>query len=192
MKKAYNNIDYSSSLKQKYFKLFAIVSLLFASITLLYAQTNEYLLKAGFLSKFADYIEWPDNINNKPLNQPFVITVLGSNSFEGALEILYENKRIKKRKVKIEYIDELTKLKDCHVLFISKSKKEKISEIINFTKNKPILTVAETKGAAKKGVHINFYITERETINFEINRNALIKSGLEVDVLLLEVAKIVN
>jgi hypothetical protein len=49
---------------------------------IIHAQTDEYLLKAGFLERFTRFIEWPGETNIADNTKPFVISVIGENPFD--------------------------------------------------------------------------------------------------------------
>ena len=157
---------------------------------IIHAQTDEYLMKAGFLERFTRFIEWPVETNIADNTKPFVISVIGENPFDKKLDQFFETTKIKNRKVEIRYISELEEIKDTHVLFITKSKQKQLSEILSLTQDKPVLTVSDTDGFGKKGVRINFYI-EQNKIRFEINKEAIQKSGLQISYMLLNIAKII-
>lgn len=152
-----------------------------------FSQTTEYMLKAGFLEKFARFTEWP-NINKTE----FKICVLGKNPFKKDLDKMYAKVKIKNLAVKLEYIENINELKNPDILFISSSERSNLSEILNQIKEKPILTVSDTRGFAQKGVIINFYETAQGTIHFEINKSTLSDSGLQMDLMLLQLAKIIE
>ncbi len=46
-----------------------------------YAQLSEYDVKAVFLSRIAEYIEWPEQADAEEDSEPFVIAVIGENPF---------------------------------------------------------------------------------------------------------------
>lgn len=157
---------------------------------IIHAQTDEYLMKAGFLERFTRFIEWPVETNIADSSKPFVISVIGRNPFDEKLDQFFETTKIKNRKVEIRYISELEEIQDSHILFITKSKEKQLSGILSLTQGKPILTVSDTNGFGKKGVRINFFV-EQNKIRFEINKDAIQKSGLQISYLLLNVAKII-
>lgn len=161
--------------------------ILFSICFKLNGQTNEYLIKAGFIEKFANFTEWPNNSQNI-----FEIVVLGKSPFSSELETLYEGRKIKNKPVHIRYINSLSQIKFCDVLFICDSESSQITNILNYTANKPILTIGETNGFAKKGVHINFYKTSQGTIHFQINPRKVKNAGLNIDAMLLDYAIIIN
>lgn len=170
--------------KLKYICIILIACLAFATK----AQTNEYLIKAGFIEKFANFTEWPNISKNKEIE----IAILGKSPFANELEELYSTRTIKNLPVKIRYIKSLGEIKNSNILFICDSEGSQLTNILNYTQNKPILTISESKGFAKRGVHINFYQTNQGTIHFEINAQRVKKSGLSIDVILLDYAHIVN
>lgn len=166
-----------------------LVVLLAICLSKLYGQHSEYIMKAVFFEKFSRFIEWPNELSNP--NDPFIITILGDNPFNNILEDIYATQKIKNRKVIINYANRLSNVKTTHILFISGSEKSHLSEILNYTKDKPILTISDTDGFAKQGVLINYYIEENK-IRFEINETAVKRSGLYISFRLMQTAKVIN
>jgi len=155
------------------------------------AQLSEYTIKAAFLERFTRFIEWPEESAIVDTSKPFILGVIGENPFGAILEEIYSTQKIRNKKVEIRYISDTNEIPECHLLFISKSEEKALSKILSFAKEKPILTISDTKGFAEKGVLINFSFSENK-IRFEINESAVRDSGLSISYLLLRVAKIVN
>jgi hypothetical protein len=107
------------------------------------------------------------------------------------LEEVYAKQKIKNKDVVIKQLSSINDVKDVHILFIGVSSEDELKEIINVTKNKPVLTISEKKGYAHKGVLINFYL-EGNKVRFEINEKAVKESGLIMGFQLLSYAKIIN
>ena len=168
--------------------IYLLICLLWNGI--IHAQTDEYIMKAGFLERFTRFIEWPGETNIADSTKPFVISVIGENPFDKKLDQFFKTTKIKNRRVEIRYISELEEIQNSHILFIAKSKQKQLSGILTLTQDKPILTVSDTDGFGKKGVLINFFM-EQNKIRFEINKDAIQKSGLQISYLLLNVAKII-
>jgi len=181
------------------FILFIITSLLGAAFP--ESTFDEYAVKAAFLELVSNYIEWPPGQDMKDKSRPFVITVIGENPFVITRKVknttgdwlttLYESQKIKDRKVEIRYISKIEDIPGCHILFISRSMKKNLPEIVEAAQQKPILTVADTEGFAKKGIHINLYIENNKT-RYEINQTGLKSSPLIVSYKLFEWGKPVN
>jgi len=155
------------------------------------AQQSEYTIKAVFLEHFTRFIEWPESSNIADTSSPFFIAIIGENPFGSILDQIYTEQKIRNKKVEILYITTPDEITDCHILFISSSNKEILTEILSRTRNKPILTVSDTNGFAENGVLINFFLTG-DKIKFEINEKAAHESGLVMSYKLLNLARIVN
>ncbi len=155
-------------------------------------QSTEYILKAGFLEKFARFTDWPDSVLEEDSHAPFVISVIGNSPFGGALEKVYKKTTIKNRPVKIQHIDSVSQIPGSHILFVCKSETKRLGWILETARNYPILIISDTRGFAQKGTHINLYITSKGTLHFEINPKAAKRSGLTIQIILLEIAKIVG
>lgn len=171
-------------LKKKVNRIIFIISLL--SIILwsseLYGQINEYEIKASFLFKFGKYTEWP-----KYDDDFFIITVIGRNPFADSLKKVAATKTIKEKKIKIRFINSINEIGNSNILFIPKTEKKNIENIIKATQNKPILLISESCDAAVQGTHINFYLNNENKIRFEISKKNLKKSNLKVSSLLLDI-----
>ena len=154
------------------------------------AQPVEYLLKAGFIEKFARFIDWPGESGFQDAESPFVISVIGESPFRGSLEKIYGQGRIKGKQVSINYIQTVDEIAGSHVLFICASERKNLPRILETAGRHPVLVVSDTRGFVREGTHINLYITEKGTLHFEINVKAVKQSGLSVQLALLEVAKI--
>ncbi len=155
---------------------------------------DEFLLKANWLEKFTRYIDWKSESDVNNVQKPFVIGIIGTNPFGTILDRYYvtQNRKIKNKRVEIKYFNNVKEVINCNMLFVAESAKSDIAEIVNLTKNKSILTVSDTEGFSKKGIHINFVLNE-PSLFFEINERAVIQSGFTMDYELRQVAiKIIN
>lgn len=159
---------------------------------------DEYAVKAAFLELVSKYIEWPPDQDINAKSKPFIITVIGENPFvktrkgknttDDWLTSLYETQKIKDKRVEIHYISEVEEIADCHILFVSRSMRKRLPEIVEAVRGKPILTIADTEGFAKKGIYINLYIENNRT-RYEINPISLKSATLNVNYQLIEWGK---
>ena len=176
-----------------YFLMFHLV--VFSSVSAAAEkETKEFLIKSVFLSKFAKFTEWPEKSGMENKQIPFVIGILGHNIFESTIKKVYSNYRINGKKVKIIDISslKLKQIPDIHLLLLTKKENKRINSIVSKLKNKPVLTVSDTENAARHGVHISFFKTTDENIRFMINESEVKKSGLKMNLLLLEIATLVQ
>lgn len=144
------------------------------------AQTQEYVLKAVFIERFARFIEWPPNSNVNNADKPFVIGIVGENPFGTELEKLYKNQTIKQKPVIIVYISEYKQIERCDMIFISKSEQSRIPLILEFCKPKPIVVISDIEKLQSIGVHITMGMQQNKVV-FAINDKAFENSQCKVD-----------
>lgn len=164
--------------------------LIFSFLSGFYSKTaeKEALIKAAYLEKFARFTEWPDDYVGKR----FDIGVIGKSPFNGALEMLAKNFQIKGKPVSIHYITNIDEAVNYEMLFICNSEKSQLRKILDKIEHLPILSVGDTDGFTKLGVHFNFYLTEEGTIHFEVNPEKISQSGLKADMYLISIGKVVD
>jgi len=194
---------------KKYYILFVLVLTLSGTIVPLQvradtAPSQEYKIKAAFLFNFIKFVDWPKDKTADP-NQPITIGIVGKDPFGKAFDPV-KNKKVKGKRVVVKRFKSITELKKlgekgkdeldrqtdalkkCHLLFVCSSEKEVLKEIINALKNRPVLTVADTKEFLKAAGIINF-VMEKQKVRFEINAAAAKRSKLQVRSQLLRLAK---
>lgn len=138
---------------------------------------NEFQVKAAYLEKIIHFIDWPESSNIDNTSRPFVIGVFGKTPFKEQLEIIFTERRVKNKTVDIRTVSNIEEISGCHVLFISRAAKPRLFKIINYVREKAILTVGDTRGFCKWDVHITLFF-QRENIVFNINESAIQASGL--------------
>ncbi|MCP4689027.1 MAG: YfiR family protein [Desulfobacterales bacterium] len=173
-------------------KILIIIAIIAAYPFAAMAGDDEYRVKGVLIEKIAYFITWPDEGDTE---DPFVLAVLGGDPFKGNLDRQYKNRgrRIKNRSVHVVYIDDPGDVPEtCHILFITYNISNLIGRIVERLDRRPVLMIGEYEGSARKGVHVNFYYTRKNTLHFEINVDALLKSGLKINPKLIEVAKVIR
>ncbi|HEX4499515.1 MAG TPA: YfiR family protein [Thermoanaerobaculia bacterium] len=150
------------------------------------AQTApEYDVKAAFLYNFTKFVDWPAAAF--PDATSLKVCLLGEDPFGRSLQAV-AGEPVENRKLVIVRADAPPKPGGCQVLFISRSEREKLPQILAALKDSPVLTVGDTKGFVDQGVIINF-ILEGSKVRFEINTDAADKAGLKVSSKLLQLAR---
>jgi hypothetical protein len=150
------------------------------------AQTAaEYDIKAAFLYNFTKFVDWPATAF--PDAGSLRICVLGDDPFGRSLQSV-NGEQVGTRKLKVIRTDSLAKPGGCQVLFISRSERERVPQIVAAVKDSPVLTVGDIPGLVDQGVSINFTL-EGSKVRFEINTDAADKAGLKISSKLLQLAK---
>jgi len=151
---------------------------------------KEYQIKAAFLFNFAQFVEWPP-ASFADANAPICIGVLGDDPFGPVLEQTVQGETINHRKLIIQRSQRVEDLKGCHLVFISKSEKSRLTDIFDGLGSASILTVSETENFARRGGIINFYL-EGNKVRFEINSDAAQRKGIKISSQLLKLGKLVG
>lgn len=172
--------------------IFVIVFLANNSIALAESQdTREYALKAGYIYNLTTFIHWPKEVNRQINDSGLTFCVAGENPFGTILGLLKEKLQAKGKKILIKYRVSSKEMPECHVLFINRSENKYLEQILTQVEGYPVLVVSDTPRFAERGVGINLYI-QGNRVRFEINVEAIDRSGLRVSSGLLNLAKIVS
>lgn len=151
---------------------------------------REHELKAVFLYRFTQFVDWPATAFPGPEN-PFIIGILGRNPFGGSLQTVVRDERVHGRRLVIQPYQRSQDARNCQLLFISTSEETRLEEVFAALKGRSILTVGESKDFALRGGMIQF-ITEQNHIRFRVNLRAARAAHLQISSKLLELAEVVN
>jgi len=154
------------------------------------SSSKEYQVKAACLLNFVQFIEWPAAAFPES-STPITIGVLGEDSFGEILERTFQDESIQGRALVVKRSRQIDDLKRCHLLFISKSEKQRVGEILANLRATSVVTVGEMDEFAQRGGIINFYI-DSSKIRFEVNPDAAQPSGIKIGAQLLKRARIVG
>ena len=150
---------------------------------------SEYTVKAVFLYSFGRYTKWPEN-TFRSASDPFVIGIVGQDSFGGALDDVASKKTIRERQIVVRRFASPDEYKQpCHILFVSRSlPQEQQTALIRNTQAAAVLVVGETPGFAENGGGANFF-NDGDRVRFEINLDTARRSRLRMDAQLLNLGK---
>src|SRR5713226_5324723 len=149
---------------------------------------TEYEVKAAFIYNFARYIQWP---KESPTNTPFVIGVIGKDPFGVALDDAILGQKIQGRPVVIKRFTNIDNVANCDILFVCASESGRLQQIFGALHQAPVLTIGDVDQFAERGGMINL-TTEDKRIRFEMNVQAIGRSGLKAGSQLLRLARIVT
>jgi hypothetical protein len=146
---------------------------------------DEYQVKAAFLNKLPVFVKWPEPLQE---SDRIVIGVLGTTSFKAYTRDI-EGQSVRGKRVVVKQIMTAREAKQCHLVFIGPSEKDRLSYILSVLSSSPVLTVSDSDGWSKQGVMVNFYV-EHGSIRFEVNVDAVKLAGLAVSSQFLKLARI--
>jgi len=165
-------------------------------------QASEQTIKAAFLFKFAEYVDWPaapvQPIDSPfgaapvdPADSPFVFGVLGSGALADELLRMTADRTMDERPIRVRRLAARDVIDDLQVLFIAADQEDKVGELLSSARGRPILTVTETEGALANGSVINFTVNG-ERVRFEVSLGAAQVNSLRLNSRLLAVAERVH
>jgi hypothetical protein len=149
---------------------------------------SEYEVKAAFLYNFTKFVEWPPSAFADG-NAPLRICVLGEDPFGRSLNAVAAEGEVEGHRLMVVSQETLARAAGCQVLFVSRSERERLPQILAPLKSSPVLTVGDTKGFLDQGGIVNF-ILEGSRVHFEINPVAAEQAGLKISSKLLRLARI--
>ncbi len=151
-------------------------------------EYSEYEVKAGFLYNIAKFVEWPEG--SGPAQGPITLCILGADPFGRILDGI-EGKTVRGKPLEIRRCSSVRELKECRIVFISASEKERVSKVVDALRESSVLTVGDTDGYIREGVIMNFYM-EGKRVRFEIDPERARRAKLGISSQLLKLARIAS
>jgi len=158
-------------------------------------KTKALKVEAAYLYNFARFIQWPKRVVEGE-DTSFVIGVLGDDPFGRILDDTVRSKTLAGHGVTVRRLwwqqqKDRVALKDCQILYISRSEQHRLDEIIRALEHVPVLIVSAIDDFARKGGMIGF-VLDQGRIVFEINRSAMQNARLKASSKLLRLARLVD
>ena len=142
------------------------------------AAVSEYDMKAVQLFNFVQNTEWPATAFVSS-NAPIRIGIIGNDDFAATVGKAVANESVHGRKIVVETAKRIEELKDCSVVFVSKTERQRAAQILTACGTEPVLTVGEFDGFGTRGGVFNFFIKDG-TVKLEINLGAARLHNLKV------------
>lgn len=139
-------------------------------------------MKLAYIYNIMKFVYWDDE------NIKFCIS--GFNPFGNKLKSI-TNKKIQNREISLSNSFNIEDLKECSVIFISKSEKYSFEAILESIEKKEILTISDIEKFAKSGGMVELQ-TVNEKISILVNLKKVNESNIKISAKLLEVATILR
>jgi len=147
----------------------------------------ESRVKAAFLYKFANYVEWPDGLFPQP-SSPITIGVSGADSLKDELAGMVVGRLVNDRPIIVKNVRTGDSLSGINILFIARDESSLLPQLVQSAQSRSILTVTESERALAQGSVINFVMSDGH-VHFEISLQSADKSKLKLSSRLLAVAQ---
>jgi YfiR/HmsC-like len=147
------------------------------------AQFTVEAVKAAYLFRFAQYVEWPSLAADSPL----VIAVSGAEDVAVHLDRLLPGMSVNGHRVVVRRVTTPQELDGVQILYIGVNAFARTRALRAQAVERPILVVTDHKLGLDGGGVINFIEVDRN-LRFEISLIAADRSGLKINTQLLSVA----
>jgi hypothetical protein len=148
---------------------------------------DEYRVKAAFLYKFGSYIEWPDRSFARA-DSPIAIGVMGADMLADELAQIVAGRNVNGRPVLVRRLRPGNSIAGLHVLFIGRTDRGRLAEILAAARGQALLTVTESDEALELGSMINLVVVE-DKVRFDVALSPSESSNLKISARLLGVAR---
>lgn len=157
----------------------------FASSSLRGAPSySEDSVKAAYLYRFTQYIEWPDAA---PPNLSFTIAVLDAPDVAAELRRMLPGHRIKNSVASVREIARIQDLGPSQMLYIGSAQIDRVRNAVAALTARPVLVVTDAERGLAAGSVLNFVLLEHR-VRFEVSLAAADRFGLRISAELLGVA----
>ena len=171
--------------------ILALAAVLLLAPTARSQEASEYLVEAAFVYNFAKFTTWPAQSFADPA-APVTLCVIGKNEFGEAFDTV-AGKSVGGRTVNVTHMASLKPQDHCHVVFVARSERTRLSKIVKVNQKVQALTISDMDGFVEEGGMIRLVREPDDRISFEINSKTAAAAGLKLSSKLLNLAKrIVN
>lgn len=141
-------------------------------------------VKAAFLARFAEYVEWPPDA---PAAARFTIAVLGAEEIALDLQRLLPGYAIKNLPAQVRKIHSVQELGDSRILFVGADQGDALRTVAAKIAGRPVLLVTDQPSGIDAGGMVNFVLIDNH-VRFEVSLPAAERSRLRISSELLAVA----
>jgi hypothetical protein len=150
------------------------------------ASEPEDELKAAIVMSFLRYAEWPQPL---AAGVPIVVGVAGRSEFAEVLRRTLEGKSANDHAIKVIELKTAADAQGCHVIYFATLRGSEVKQTLEGSRPARVLTLGEAKEFLNWGGDINLLIVDGH-MSFEVNRDALERSGVKISSKLLRFGQI--
>lgn len=151
------------------------------------SELAEYQIKAAFLCKFGNYVEWPPEARASPAT--FVIVVMATPAVSDELVLAARGQTVNGRPILVRRAERVTDVgEDGAIVYIARSHAGRVAEVLAALKDRPVLTVTEL-GPDQAAIGIVNFVVVEDKVKFDISLPAAARSSLRISARLLGVAR---
>jgi hypothetical protein len=145
---------------------------------------SEDAVKAAYLYRFTQYIEWPEAASSA---EPFTIAVLDAPGVAAELRRILPNHPIKNSAAQVREIVRAQDVGSAQMIYIGSAQIDRVRNVIVALAARPVLVVTDAEQGLAAGSIVNFVMLEHR-VRFEVSLTAADRSQLRISAELLGVA----
>jgi hypothetical protein len=150
------------------------------------SEEAEYRIKAAFLCKFGNYVDWPE-VAPALADPTFVIGVMGGAVAAQAVAAAANGQAVNGRPIVVRHLERSDSMQGLNILFVARSHATRLPEALAALKDQPVLVVTE-QDSAPAGSMVNFVVVE-DKVKFDVAPVVAERRGLRISARLLGVAR---
>jgi hypothetical protein len=167
--------------------LFWLLTATLVAIPVAAQPVTEQDVKAVFLYKFTNFVEWPAAVWQG--SAPFRFCVAASKEMTAVIEQTVAGETVNGRAVETRVVTAADDARQCHILFIGRSETARAPALLAAVRALPVLTVGESEDfVTSSGGAIGFVVVGGR-VRFDINVENAKRGGLTMSSRLLQVAR---
>lgn len=139
--------------------------------------TEEYQKKASLICNFLRQCRWPEQRFSKP-DSPFIVGIYGKDQISDYLRENTRGRLVNGRPVMIRPVMSKEELAMCHLVFVSRSERDRLRTVFAETRRENVLTVGETDNFLASGGVIQF-VNLGEHVRYRISLEAARRERIE-------------
>ena len=150
-------------------------------------DASEAEIKAAFLCKFGDYVEWP--ANGAPAEQAsFGIAIAGTEAEAEVLQRVAARASVGGRPIRVRRLAPGELPQDERILYVARSQAARAPELAAMAAERGMLVVTDEAGSGARGGMVNF-VTENNKVRFDVDVAEASTARLKLSGRLLSVAR---
>lgn len=157
------------------------------NVVLAQENTLEQKIKATFLYKFGNYIDWPEGTFEHD-SKSLTIGIIGADEIAKELQVITRDKDVRGRSVIVRTFKPTDSLQEAQILFVGQSERIHMNAILASIRGLPVVTVTEIEDKLSEIGIINFVIDENK-VRFDIELGNADYNNIKISARLLGVAR---
>ena len=150
------------------------------------SEADEGEIKAAFLCKFGNYVEWPVVVG-AAARAGFAIAVAGSEAETEVLQRIALGANVEGHAIRVRRLGPGETLQDEQILFVTRGQAARVAELADAARERGVLVVTEARTPAERAGMVNFIVADNK-VRFDVDLSEVGAAHLKVSGRLLSVA----